>query len=284
MGKFISAVKDSLEVFSGNPKLVLPKLLVSLFYSFAIVFGVKFIVDFVSEPDASMVASGLFVLGLEFVSLLLDTIVNLMFPILVRQQREGGKISFMQALGEIRGKFLRTVAPIAIVLVGITALATAWAGIYLIVLGGSIDPSTPDFLAFAAPLMALAVAVAFLFYAIFPVSALESGPVGESLSRTVKFTFSNLVDVAKAISLSLLLSALSFAIAISMNFVSEGQSLLFWAAFLIVRFVTAYIATYTYVLNPVFYFHYAGTPANSSIPRNENALKGKAPGPGKRGK
>lgn len=279
MGKFISAVKDSLEVFSENPKLVLPKLLVSLFYSFAIVFGVKLIVDFVSGPDSSMIAAGVLVLAIGLVSLLLDTIVNLMFPILVRQQREGEKISFMPALYEIRGKFLRSVAPIAIVLGAITALATAWAGFYLIMLGGSIDPTTPEFLIFAAPLMLLVVAVAFLFYAIFPVSALESRPVGESLTRTMKLTFSNLADVAKAMALSLVLSFLSFAVAIAMNFVSEDQSLLFWLTFLVVRFVTAYIATYTYVLNPVFYFHYAGPAENASpVP------KGKGAKPKKKGK
>jgi len=272
IGRFLVALKESVEVFSEHPKFILPKLAVTLLYSIAIIFSVKFIVESFSSPGLSDLVSGLVVLAIELIALVVDTIVSLMFPLLVKQVREGKIPSFRLALKSVSSNFWRSVMPVALMFCLIGALTMAWAFVYLFILGGTMDPQDPAIIFFFAPLVLLVLVAAFLFYMIFPVSTLESRSVGASLGRAIRLSLSNWVDVAKALAVSFVLAGLSLILAIALNFISEEQSILFWAAFIIVRFLTAYIGTFTYILNPVFYFHFSGMPT-SVQPKATGAAK-----------
>ncbi|MBI4210381.1 MAG: hypothetical protein HY544_02650 [Candidatus Diapherotrites archaeon] len=263
MAGFVGVLKDSLRIFLENPLLVVPKLVVAFLYSFAIVFVVKFMVDFftstdiafrpIAASDYAALALALFVLVVDLAALVLDTIVNLMLPLLVVQLRDRKALDFRAAFRAVSSDLWKSFVPIGLVLAVFAALTSAWALVYVLLFGYVPDAGEPEILFLFGPWLLIALAVAFMFYMLFPVSAIERLPVGGSLRRAFTLSVSNWRGVSKALAVSVFLSGLSFAIALALNFISEEHSLVFWAAFIIVRFLTAYIATYMYVLSPVFY-------------------------------
>ena len=98
--------------------------------------------------------------------------------------------------------------------------------------------------------------VVFFFYHLYPVVVFEKRGFFGSLKRSIDLSLKNRSDIAKASVLSFILSLLSFAIAASIEFLPQGNNWLFFGAFLVVRFLTAYVYTYLYILNPVFYLQY----------------------------
>jgi len=267
MGRFFKTLKDSLDFFSDYPLLILPKLIVAALYSVLILATAGLILDS-SGLDATDLAAALLLLVLTLILGLLDTFASSMYPFLVRQIRGGKKLDLMKGLSEAFCLAPRTMPP-ALIIEGIflAMLFAFWIVFsFLLPLPSSPQPmvSDPYELVFSGFYILLAVAAVYFFYSIFPVAAFENRGIIGSLRRSVSLTLQAKADIAKATAVSFMVSGLSFALAFAISLFGE-ENLWFWAAFIIVRFLTAYIYAYLYVLNPVFYLNYfAGGPASET--------------------
>ena len=96
---------------------------------------------------------------------------------------------------------------------------------------------------------------------------LKSYPFDYILRGDPEFTFSELLtalqnkgDISMATSLTFVISLLSFGLSFAVNFYSKSGfvegSIIALLLFIGVRFATAMLYTYQYVLNPVFYLEY----------------------------
>ena len=125
-------------------------------------------------------------------------------------------------------------------------------------LGFVIVNEAEYFLLFSILYAIILLGMIFLFYLIYPIVALEKLSIKESLKKSINISMKNRGAVGKATIMSFVLSSLSFGIAFLIEFFPGGEgSILFWLAFIIIRFLTAYVYSYLFVLNPVFYFNYA---------------------------
>ncbi len=260
MGKFAATLKDSIEIFSANPVLIVPKLTVAALYS-ALILATTSLFTGPLEPSVAMLVDLLLLLFSSIVVSLLDTFMSSMYPIMVRQVWAGEKVSLSSALKGAAAKAPQTIPPVIIIeLCFLAIIALFWlVSSFIVPLGSAMDGGAADpyQLAFSVFYLALAVAVVFLFYLIFPVAVYENVSVLEALRRSVSLSLCRKAEVAKATILSFAVSGLSFALAFLINlFPGEEGTMFFWSAFIIVRFLTAYIYTYLYILNPVFYLNY----------------------------
>jgi hypothetical protein len=113
--------------------------------------------------------------------------------------------------------------------------------------------SQRDFL--LAGLIALAMAVVFvalnaLFYLVYPVSALHSGRFFSALFESLALSRRHFKRLSLMSVASLAISIISLALAF---FASNPAALL---AFVVLRFAIALLATYSILLNPVFYLEF----------------------------
>ena len=255
MSRFMITLRESLEVFSENPKLILPKLLVSFLYSIVFVLVAGLIVNLFKDPESASLVGTIALFALEVVFVLVDIFVNLMFPHMVKQHRDKKKVSLRKSFRYVLSN-LSAALPVLLIYLALIVLSLIWMGLFLILFYNG-KPLEETLLSFAAPIIALAAFIAFFFYLIFPIATLEKPRLLDSLKRSARLSISNWHDVAKALILSTVLSLASLALAFAVNIVPPESSAVFWAVFVVVRFLTAYINTYLYVLSPVFYFNYA---------------------------
>ncbi|VVC00295.1 Uncharacterised protein [uncultured archaeon] len=273
MGKFFSAVRESIGLFSDNPKLVLPKLIVAFLYSFVFVLSAGFFLDVFQDPEGTSLLTGIFLLAVESLFMLVDLFVNIMFPFMVKQHRSGSGISLRGAFNEALKGFLPAAIPVISIFVALAVAAVCWTSVFMVLLyDGSPLLGGMNALLLFGPVALMIVAAVFAFYLVIPVSTIERKGFFGSLSRSLSISLSNWKDVSKATVFSFAVSGVSMLLALAINLVSPEDGLVFWAAFIIVRFLTAYIFTYIYVLNPVFYFSYAAAlyPVNETVAANAN--------------
>lgn len=262
MGRFSETLKESTEIFSANPVLILPKLFVAILYS-ALILATTAIAAKPIEPSVSMLVYLLLLLISTIAMSVLDTFFGSMYPVMVKQVREGKKVGLMHAFREALAGAGKTLPPVLAIELGFVLLL----GIFWLIF--SFIAPLPDYsapllsdpygLAFSAFYLLIAVLVVFFFYLIFPVTVFEKTGFLASFRRSVQLSLEKKGEVAKATLLSVVLSGVSFGIAFMINAFPEDNNLLFWSAFLVIRFLTAYVYTYVYVLNPVFYLNYVAS-------------------------
>tara|TARA_Y100000310_G_scaffold59310_1_gene54659 strand:- start:1752 stop:2525 length:774 start_codon:yes stop_codon:yes gene_type:complete len=253
MSKFSITLKDSYNIFLQEPKFVLPKLIIALLNSILILLVADLAVQVFAEPTAELLISTIILFLATIIVSLADIFVGAMYPFMVEQVKSKKKLDLSKA-------FQSTLKKVGVIFPSIIAVEFGFLVLtFLISLPMSFliisDEAYTIF--FSGIYVVLLLGFVFLFYVLYPLLAYEKVSIKESLKRSIAFSLKNKNAVGKATILSSLLSLLSFAIAFSIElFPSGGESYLFWTAFIIVRFLTAYVYSYLFVLNPVFYLHY----------------------------
>ncbi len=259
MGKFSATLRDSFEIFSREPKFILPKLVIAFLYSILILYTADLALDVLvfSNPDNMMplLVTALILFGSTIVVSLADIFVGSMYPIMVEQVRKTKKLGLRKSFSDALAGAKATMPSIIVV----ELLFLALSFVISIPLSIFIVEESDYFVLFSMVYVGLLVAVVFFFYLIYPVVVFEKRRVVDSLKRSVQLSMDNAGEIVKATMVSFLLSGLSFVLAFAIEFFPASESSpLFWVAFVVVRFLTAYVYSYLFVLNPVFYFNYAG--------------------------
>ncbi|HIH09614.1 MAG TPA: hypothetical protein HA254_02985 [Candidatus Diapherotrites archaeon] len=259
MTRFANTLKQSVELFSEHPKFIIPKLIIALLYSLLIldVAGALESALLLGSDATPSAIEGLFMLFFFTLALnILDILTSAMYPYLVKQLKSGShEIHLLEAAGDVWKRAFSIVLPLMIVEIGfVMVVMLVFVPVVLSLVIGLFPPIL------LVPLFAiLAFAVVFLFYPLYPVLVYEKYPVFDSLKRSVNISLAKKSEVGKATLISSVLSLLSFAIAFSIQLFPQSDGTpLFWLAFIIIRFLTAYVYSYLYVLNPVFYLEHVG--------------------------
>ncbi len=271
MSKFLGTLKQSIGIFTAHPKLILPKLIVALLYGALILLSIGTALSTFSEPSQELLNSALLQLVISVVAIIIDIIVSAMYPFMVKDILAKKQPSIFRALAQVFSNAKKILLPIFLVeFVAIAVFSILISLLVLVFLGGFLEnaDTLSDFdfftqgaivpIALLVLLLLLVGGVVFLFYTLIPVVAYEKTTLLEGYRRAIQISLKNKSDAAKATLLSIALSFFSFAIAFAIEYFPQTEgTILFWAAFLMLRFLTAYVYSYLYILSPLFYLNYA---------------------------
>jgi len=255
MTKFVDVLKESFGVFADEPKFILPKLLIAVLYSVLIILTADLSLQILENPDPELFGGALVLLAATLALALLDIFVGSMYPFMVRDVKKNKPLSLAKAFSEAVAKAPVFMPSLVIVELGFLALTF----VLSLPLAFMFVYDEAYVAVFSLFYLVVLVAVVFFFFLLYPIIAFEKVSVVSSLKRSIKASLGNRADVSKATLLSLVLSLFSFGLAFAIEFFPQNQdTVLFWLAFIIVRFLTAYAYSYLFVLTPVFYLDYVG--------------------------
>lgn len=242
------AFRDSIELFISNPKLIVPKLIVSLLYGVIIIFTAQNTIDAFVQPSIDVLRNLVVIFFATLAVVVADIVLSSMYPFivqdLIKHKKAGLSGAFWAALSKA---FVIVPAYLAVLLVFVIVTAIIEFVLFL---------AMPENFLLVAPVVDLVAvfAAVFLFYFLFPVAIFEKKGIMESLKGSISISMSKKSEVAQVTVLSFIVSGVSFAIGFALDFFPQNeQTWIFWAVFVFLRFLTAYIYAYLYVLNPVFY-------------------------------
>ena len=257
MTKFFTIISESFVLLEKEPKLFVPKILVAFLYSIPVIFLPSLAVASFAAPSPELFGSLMFWFVFSFASLIIDAVVSAMYPFLVKDFFEKKQISLKAALDSSLKKSSIVVPAALLVEILFVAfvILLSFPFVFFVV--------TENMLGVAA-IVLVALAVIFLlavfFFLIYPVMSLEKNGVVSSIKRSFFLSRKNFSDASKAAAFSFVLSIASFAFSFAVDFFSgKGQiagAAIAFLLFVSIRFATALIATYQYVLSPVFYLEF----------------------------
>ncbi|MFH1588563.1 MAG: hypothetical protein ABIA76_04470 [Candidatus Diapherotrites archaeon] len=240
---------DSFQLIKKCPQLFFPKLLIAALNSAPMLFMPSLIssaFDLSQDKSFLLTELGFFLLFLFFV-LLLDVLFNSMYSFTAKNYLKEKKINLKKDFFFALNKF-STVLPSVLLTEAISVSAIILISVPLalaFVSGNNV------ILIFLAVLSLLIIFVLYvLFYLIYPVSSLEEFSALNSVKISVKKAKNNFKKISEISVIAMLLSLVSMGLPFLFD-----SSIGFYSfmAFLLVRLLTALVATYYYVLLPVFY-------------------------------
>ena len=251
--KFFSFLKEAFSVLNRNPKLFVPKLIVSAVYGVSLVLGAIVLRDFTplldsinggsltSEQVVFLSNAAPFMLFCFFwmvFSLGLDIFVNAMYPVLLKDFREKKAVSFKRAVRGALNRSMTVFPGVLLVLLPLAVLMEA-----TLFLSGA-----PAMFVFLALVLIAALVYGFAFYYIYPVLVLERVSVLGGLKRCFSLSSANAPLTLKASVVSLVVSLFNLYLAFD---IFNPLNFFLFVAF---RFFIAVLSTYNMVLQPVLYF------------------------------
>lgn len=256
--RFTGFLRDAASLLIKEPKLFIPKIIVSLLYSiimlilgFLLVTHKSLIFLALDSRAASyaqlqelrfLIFSLLLLLFLSLVILIIDIIVSAMYPLLVDDFYKKRKLSLRQAFSAALNDSKRIVPPFFIIVI-LLLFPLPFLNSYLI----KANSSTHS-LAIALITLIIYFALLVLFYFLYPAVMLNKGPIRKCFSENFVLAKRNIGLVTKASFIPFVASLIS----ITMAFLSAFEPLLI-TLFLIYRILIAVILTYNSVLSPSIY-------------------------------
>ncbi|MBN2127763.1 MAG: hypothetical protein JW703_05265 [Candidatus Diapherotrites archaeon] len=254
MIKLKKILTDSFSLLMKKPLLFLPKLVIAFLYSIPMIFlpAITFAsLDF-SSPKTSLLSELVFWMIIIFCISLLDILFNSMYSFISKDYLNKKNISLIQSFKKALNKF-RTVFP-SIILTDLIFIVIAF--IVSIPLGFFIMLNSLELIILFSLIYFVIILILFIaFYLIYPIASLESFTAINSLKQSVFLAKKNFkkISVVSLFSFGLSFLSISLPFLIELLIQSNSPIILAVIAFVLVRFLTAIIATYYYVLNPVFY-------------------------------
>ena len=252
--KFSQLLKEAFQILKKEPKLFLPKIIVAALFSIEIIVFAYILLNFpfvtTSEltPEQINQAIQLFPLLIgtliyAIFLIILDVLVNSMYPPMIKDFKDGKKVSLRSGLN-VGKKRIFIVLPV----IFLTALIIE---IPLVFFTNYVVKNSIEFnIWLIAPFMILlSFILVIFFYLLYPVSVLENRGVFETIKTTISLSKKNFKKVALGSIIPMLLSLVSIFISF---YVFSFPGLLI--VFILLRFLVAIIYTYHMVLDPAIYF------------------------------
>jgi len=252
---FIDAIVNSFNLLKKNPKLFLPKFLIAAVYGIMMLLTMDVMVSlteftFMGPPSQAAlyaaemlpVVSMLFIFSLF--ALLLDTFINSMYPKMVDDFYKKNKISFTDA---VKSAFSRSLIVIPSIFVALLIFMLVSMPFIFWMAFALVSNDIVGIILSGILLIMAELVTTIIFYLIYPVSMLEQKGIFGTLGKSFSLSKSNFKDISQASVFQLLLSLVSLFLA------AVADKPEFLLLFIVSRFLTALIATYIIVLNPVMY-------------------------------
>jgi hypothetical protein len=266
MSSFIKILKDSFNLLLEQPKLFVPKIIVSFlqvpFYILLPYYFLSLYNMLLSGlvPSFEVLVGEYFIplFAIFFFSLLVDFIdfmvLNPMYSLMVHDFFSKKQVVFSKAFKVALKKSPMIFAGmVSIILVMLAVLFPVFVFYFLALFSNNI------FLILLSVFSVFAVSFLLLvvFYLAYPVLSLENLGFVQSMKAIVKLSLKNKRDVSKAAALMYLFSIVSLLLGFAIEFLSSQEFVFAQAVlglfFIFTRLLLAVFSTYQYVLNPVFY-------------------------------
>ena len=264
---FLRALTDSFLLLKKCPRFFLPKVVVAfLFFPIIILVTVYFVEFNFSSPSAMASRSQIELIALlmQMIFILIYTVliyaldsfvINPMYPLLVEQYYKNRKINFRSAfLGVV--KQFKVIFP-ALFLFSIILFMVMIPFLFILAISMLMKNDVLFYISIFTAVLSI-FAVLILFYMIYPISSLEKIDFLKAVKQTMKSSVKHKGNVTKAVSLSLVVTGISYVLASAIVLTNpSGQILLTLSLFVLLvasRFLVAVFSTYQYILSSVFYF------------------------------
>ncbi len=255
MNELKKVLTDSFKLIVKKPVLFLPKLLIAFLYSIPMIFLPKLTlasIDLTSNK-IGLINSLLFWLIIIFLISILDVLFNSMYSFNAKNFVNKKTISLKSSIKSALKKFKTVFSSILLTDLIFIFLAIIVSIPFSIVI---LTNSTGLIILFAIIYAVLIFVLFVAFYLIYPVASLEKLSTINSIKKSVFLARKNFKKISTISIFSFFLSFASISIPFVIElFIQNNSNLLFLTifSFILVRFLTAIISTYYYVLNPMFY-------------------------------
>ncbi len=256
-------LRESLRVMSDEPKVFVPRIATTIFYSALIFYSAKlsFDLSFALAQEAGRVSSNVFapfrayagsiaviVVG-SVACLASDVLAYAMYPTLVNDFRHHREISLMKALGNAMSQWRTLAAFSATILAFMAAFIAFFFWVYArIILTDSIILLIPALLLMAAVFIAFSILIFF----VIPVAVIERKGIIHAYRRSISLGFEHRMPLFKTTILFMGISFATIGVAAVSGFRGVG-ALLAFSVFLLTRLIQVVSYTYLNVVNPYVY-------------------------------
>lgn len=255
--RFIEILREAFFIIKKEPKLFLPKFFIAFLFGIEMIAFAFLLQSTPALEKFFLHAAGfseqelielirifpyyLILLVYSFIVVIIDILINAMYPRMVKDFREGKKISFTSALESGLGA-MKSLLPI---ILGISLIFT----LLILLISPFFQNLGFFFLVLIAVLLILFYfALNVALYLIYPVSVLEKTGIIQTLKKSVLMAKYNLKNISLGSIFPMLLSFASFILSFYYYYPA------FFALFVLLRFLVAMIYTYHMVLDPTIYF------------------------------
>lgn len=259
MTGILKVLSDSFNALRKFPKLFLPKLLIAGLYGSAmlLVAGLfKQLMPLIQDRQASLANPELLesigsqawqLLAFLVFVLVLDVLFNAAYSVMVKDFLKNGRVSIIGSLKTAFGKFFVVVPAVlsSLLVFLVFAFPIAVAASFSLIVG-----DLGLLLLSILLILLLELALTVVFFSIYPVSVFEKHGFFGVLKNSAGISRRKFRQVFPLSVFSLLLSACGIVFA----FLARDPA--FLALFVFFRFLTALLATYQIILNPVFYLEF----------------------------
>jgi hypothetical protein len=245
---------DAFKLIIANPLLFLPKLIIAFLYSIPMLFLPELtfaLLELTSNPV--LLISLIFWIFIIFLISILDILFNSMYSFTVKDYLNKKNISLIHGIKNSLKNFKKIF--ISIITANIIFIIIAF--IVSIPLSYFILINSTALTLLFFVFYALTVFILFIaFYLIYPIASLEKFNEINSLKQSILLAKKNFKKISIISIISFFLSFFSILIPFIMELMIQSNAGLIFIpliAFILIRFLTAVISTYCYILNPVFY-------------------------------
>jgi len=254
----VKVLIDAFRALRKFPKLFLPKILIAALYGFGMLLTAGFfnqLIPLLNSPNSlqnpallsSISSNALLLLAFLFFVMVLDVLFNAAYSVMVRDFLQNNRIAILSSFKAALRKFF------VIIPAALTSLIVFLVIALPIAVLASFALLSKDFAVFYLAVflvLVLDLILTVAFYSMYPVSIFEKQGFFGVLKKSVIVSRQKFSKVFWLSLFSLLLSVFG----IVFSFLAGNAA--FFALFVLFRFLTALLATYQIILNPVFYLEF----------------------------
>ncbi len=259
MSSLIEVLKNSFIVLKKQPKLFFPKIFLALVWGLMLLFAMNLlkkmqVINLLSSLEEKtfllnkIFPEAVFLLVLSFIFFVFDSVINSAYPLMIQNYLNKKSISVSVSIKEVLKNFTKIVVPVLFAFILSMIILVP----FITFFSFSFVQNNLFFSVLSGLVILIAVfIVTVLFYFIYPVAAIEKKGLS-SVFNAVKKSFKNIKEASFGTFIALILSLIS---AFIVSFAeTELISILALIVFAVLRIITAVLATYSMVLNPLLYF------------------------------
>ena len=246
---------DSIKALSKNPKLVIPQLISTFFYTIILLALLKITVTLKQGVDpmqaGEIIKKSLIILAALFITYLVDVYTYAMYPSLSQDYKKGREISLINAVKDVYSQNKTILAFSLILFVFLISASLTYSLLYLVLM---MLQNTLFYYILIAATIAVLIAASILFFFIIPVAMIEQKGLSHSISTGIRLGIRHRKDLAKINLMFLALILTSMILIYRFEFQGTLATLAL-TAFIATRVLQAIVYAYICTANPLYYLH-----------------------------
>lgn len=257
--KWVETLSRSWDIVVQHPKVLLPKLVVAALYGLLLIWTAQSLTIFTAPQTTidplqlqQLARFSVLSLGLSLIALVVDILVNAMYPVIVNQINSKKNVSLGKAFGESLEHASRIIPLNISVIIIFSLILTPF---MILIIFSKLIAGPNELLATAIGFAGMGVIGLLVFVAFYfsnTIVVIEKRGVIQSMGKSIELGKKYFKDVTGLSIISLLLALISMYLAFAIG--GLGAGVVYGIAFIALRLVTVVLYTYQYVLSPVLYF------------------------------